>query len=146
MPCKNLDKALLFSRNHVFCLKICKLWPAPTTLQFDIFCSNFAHVTYLPISAKECVWVFFILFRSWIIYKSLKRSGFYTLVFYTFINNSRSKQNQTNPTHAFVDITKQKTCAKFQQKILNMEVGGASQSFQFFRQKTCFLGNNKGLP
>ena len=32
--------------------------------------------------------------------------GFYTLVFYTVINNSRSKQNWKNPTHPLVDITK----------------------------------------
>ena len=50
--------------------------------------------------------VFFISFRSWVIGKNLKRPGFYTLVFYTFINNSRSKQNKKNPTHSFVDITK----------------------------------------
>ena len=29
----------------------------------------------------------------------------------------------------FVDITKQKTCAKFQQKMLNSMVVGARQSF-----------------
>ena len=28
------------------------------------------------------------------------------LVFYTFINNSKSKQNKKNLTHRFVDITK----------------------------------------
>ena len=38
--------------------------------------------------------------------KIKKRPGFYTLVFYTFINNSRSKQNKKNPTHPFVDIGK----------------------------------------
>ena len=43
-------------------------------------------------------------------------------------------------------MTKYKTCAKFQQKILNSVVVGARQSFQFFRQKTWFLGNNRGLP
>ena len=64
----------------------------------------------------------------------------------TLINNSRSKQNKKNPKHPFVDITKYKTCAKFQQKILNSMVVGAPQSFQFFRQKTWFLGNNRGLP
>ena len=50
--------------------------------------------------------IFFISFRSWVRCKNLKRPGFYTLVFYTFINNSRSKQNKKNPTHSFVDITK----------------------------------------
>ena len=66
--------------------------------------------------------------------------------FYTFINKSRSKQNKTNPAHHLVDITKQKICAKFQQKILNSIIVGARQSFQFFRQKTWFLGNNRSLP
>ena len=59
-----------------------------------------------------------------------KRTGFYTLAFYIFINKSRSKQNLKNPEQAFVDIVKYETCAKFQQKILNFIVAGA-QSFQF---------------
>ena len=49
--------------------------------------------------------IFFLLFRSWVICKNLKRPGFYKLVIYTFINNSWSKQNKKNPTHAFVDIS-----------------------------------------
>ena len=56
---KNSDKALLFSRNQVFCLKIWKLWWAPTTLQFNIFCWNFALVFYLPLSTKGCVGFFY---------------------------------------------------------------------------------------
>ena len=61
------------------------------------------------------------------------------------LNNSRSKQNKKNPEHSFVDIGKYETCAKFQQKILNSVVAGARQSFQFFRQKTWFLENNRAL-
>ena len=38
--------------------------------------------------------------------KIKKRPGFYTVVFYTFINDSRSKQNKKNPTHPLVDIVK----------------------------------------
>ena len=52
---QNLDKALLFSRNQVFCLKNWKLWRAPTTINFNNFCWNFAHVPYLPISTEGCV-------------------------------------------------------------------------------------------
>ena len=37
-------------------------------------------------------------------------------------------------------------CAKFQQKMLNSMVVGARQSFQFFRQKTWFIGNDRGPP
>ena len=76
--------------------------------------------------------------------KIKKRPGFYTLAFYTVINNSRSNQNKKNPTYLFVDITK--TCAKFLQKILNSMVVGARKNFQFFKQKNWFLGNNRGLP
>ena len=48
---------------------------------------------------------FFVLFRSWVIFK-IKKDGFYALIFYTFNNNSRRKQTKKNPTHYFVDITK----------------------------------------
>ena len=48
----------------------------------------------------------FELFRSWIILKKFKRPGLYTVVFYTFIKNSRPKQNKKNPKHPFVDIAK----------------------------------------
>ena len=44
-------------------------------------------------------------------------------------NGSRSKQNKKDPEHPFVDTGKQKTCAKFQQKISNSRIVGASQSF-----------------
>ena len=63
-------------------------------------------------------------------------------VFLIFANNSRCKQYKKNPTHAFVDIG---FCRQFQQKLLNCRVFGARQSFQFFRQNTWFLGNNRAL-
>ena len=59
-----------------------------------------------------------------------------TRSFLIFGNNSRSKQNKKNTEHS---------CAKFQQKILNPMVVGARQSFQFSRQKTWFLENNRAL-
>ena len=54
---------------------------------------------------KRGMWNFLNWFRSWVICKNRKKPGFCTLVFYTFINNSRSKQNKKNPTHRFVNIT-----------------------------------------
>ena len=66
-------------------------------------------------------------------------------VFLGFANNSRSKQILKNLEHSLVDIGIKETCAKFQQKILNSTVVGASQSFQFFKQKTSFLENNRTL-
>ena len=94
---------------------------------------------------KRISGIFFILVRSWVINKNVKRPGFYTLVFYIFINNSRSKQNKKSPRHPSVDIGKKETCAKFQQKILNCRVVWAHQSFQTFRQNTWFLQNNRAL-
>ena len=44
-------------------------------------------------------------------------------------NNSSSKQNKKNREHAFADIGKQETCAKFQQKLLNSIVVRALQIF-----------------
>ena len=55
---------------------------------------------------KRVCEIFFISFRSWVICKNLKRPGFYTLIFYTFINNSRSKQNKKKSQHLFVDNIK----------------------------------------
>ena len=66
-------------------------------------------------------------------------------LFLIFGNNSRSKQNENNPTNTFVDIGKKETCAKFQQKILTCRVLGARQSFQIFRQNDWFLENNRAF-
>ena len=46
---------------------------------------------------KTVCGIFFILFRSQVVYKNLKRPGFYTIIFYTFINNSRSKKDKKFP-------------------------------------------------
>ena len=51
---------------------------------------------------------FFILFRSW--------AGFYTLVFYIVINNSRSKKNKKNLEHTFADIDPYEMYAKVRQR------------------------------
>ena len=42
-------------------------------------------------------------------------------------------------------VEKQETCANFQQKKLNSRVAEGSQSFQFFRQITWFLGKNRAF-
>ena len=129
----NLNKALLFKRNQAIFLKNWKLWGAPTTTKFNIFCWNCAHVSYLTMSTKACLG-FFILFRSWVINKNVE-----TRSFFIFVNNSRFKQNKKYPEHSFVDIGKEEGCAKFQQKLLKPIAVGALQNFQFFRQKTWFL-------
>ena len=94
-------------------------------------------------STKGCAG-FFILFRSWVIYRNVKNKGVETRFFSIFANNSRSKQNK-NPAHPFHDIGKWETCTKFQQKILNCRVVWALQSFQIVRQNTWLLKNNRPL-
>ena len=62
------------------------------------------------------------------------------------MNNSRSKENKTNPDLPSVDTGKWEACAKVQQKTLNSMLVEARQNFQFFRQLTWFLKNNVALP
>ena len=122
MSYNNLDKAL-FSRNQVFCLKNSqnrKIWRVPTTIDFNNFCWNFAHVPYLLMSTKVYVGVFFILLR--VIFQNHKIFGFYKLTKARFIDKSGSKQNTKNPTHPFVDFRR--------------------PSFQFFREITCNHSTN----
>ena len=101
----NLEKAL-FPRNQVICLKNWKFWRGPTTITFNIFCWNFAHVSYLTMSTKGCLGFFFILFRSWVINKNVKNACVETRSVFIFANNSRFKQNKKNPEHTFVDSGK----------------------------------------
>ena len=79
MSYKNLDKILLLSRIQLFCLKNWKLRRAPTAINLNAlllkFCTRFQHT----MSTKGCSGFFIILFRSWVIFKNLKRSGFYTI-------------------------------------------------------------------
>ena len=88
-------------------------------------------------STKECAG-FFLFCLNFELCAKIIKTGFYILVFYIFISDSRSKQNKKHPKQPFLDIIKKETCAKFQQKILHSMVVEARQSFQFFRQKKLF--------
>ena len=90
---------------------------------------------------KSVFETFFILFRSWIICKNLKCLGFYTLTEIIFINSSRSKQHKITP-----NILLQTLLSRKRVKISNSMLDGARQSFQFFREITWFLRNNRALP
>ena len=126
----NLDKAILFSKNPVICVKNWKLWRAPTSTKFNNFCWNFAHVFYLTISTNWCSWFFCILFRSWVINKNVKNECVETRFFWFLQITQDLNKIKKNPEHPFIDI-----CAKFQQKIFNSMIVGARQHFQFFRKK-----------
>ena len=105
IPYKILNKALLFSKNQVFCLKNWKLWRAPTTLEF-IFFVEILHTFPTYQCLQKSVRDFFILFRSWITCKNWKWRGFYTLTEVIFLNNSILKRNKKNTEPLFVDIGK----------------------------------------
>ena len=73
IPLRKLDKALLFSRNQVLCLKIWKLWRAPTTLEFPDFCWFLLEFcTRFPLTNvyKRMFEIFLNLCRSWVICKN----------------------------------------------------------------------------
>ena len=89
-----------FKQSSIACEK-----PGILSGNLNIFCWNFARISYLTMSTKVCG-IFLILLRSSVICEKLKRPGFYTLVYYIFVNNSRSTQNEKNPAHSFVDIIK----------------------------------------
>ena len=57
--------------------------------------------------------IFLILFRSWVINKSVNNDCAAPSFFLIFENISRLKQNLKNPGHSFVDIGKKEMCAKF---------------------------------
>ena len=142
-----LTKLFCFREIRFFVWKIEKLTSsnyhrAPIT---TVFCWNFAHVSYLAISTKGCSRFFWFCLDLELLAKIKKTWCLYTLVFYIFINDSRSKQNLKNPEHPFVEIIKWKTYTIFHQKILNFVVVGASQSFPFFREIAWFFGNNRAL-
>ena len=71
--------------------------------------------------------------------QKLKIPGFYTLGFFIFINNSRSKQNKKKISNTLFKTLLSRKRAKFQQKILNSMEVGVCQSFQFFRKNPGFL-------
>ena len=93
------------------------------------------------------MWDFFLFYLGLELFTKIKKDlvsthSFFTLLLITQNLNKLKKIPRT----IFIDITKYKTCAKFQQNILNSMIAGARQSFEFFRQKTWFLGNKRGLP
>ena len=95
---------------------------------------NFAHVSHLPISTKWCSGFYVSCLDLALFAKIKKRPVFYKYTetrFFIFITNSRPKQNiKIRNTLLYT--------------LLSMVVG-APQSFQFFRQITWFLENNRAL-
>ena len=81
---------------------------------------------------KRVCGIFFCFIQILRYLKKLKRPDFYTLVLYTFINNSLSKQNRKIPHILLQTLLSGKRVQNFSKKILNSIVVKARQSFQFF--------------
>ena len=85
---------------------------------------------------KKMFGIFFNFVQILSYLEVFKMTLFLKRFFYIFVHNSRPKQNQKNPKYSFVDIAQQKTCAKFQQKILNSTVLlEHSSQFKVFQTK-----------
>ena len=63
--------SIISKKPGFFGLKNWKLSRAPTAIEFNIFWENFPHAFYLVMSTKDCVELFFVLLRSWVIKKSV---------------------------------------------------------------------------
>ena len=84
-------------------------------------------------SRKGCV-EFFLFYLDLELSAKIKKDVVSAHSFFTFLLIMQDLNKiKKIPQTLFVDIVKQKMCAKFQQKILNSVVVGVRQSFQFFR-------------
>ena len=133
-PYKNLDKALLFSRNQVFWLKIWKLWQAPTTLQFNIFCWNFAHVLHFPMSTKKPV-EFFLFYLDLELFEKVKKDlvsthSVFTLLLITQDLNKIKK----SPTCFFIHYQAQNV-GNISAKNIKLYGSWSSLKFSIFQTK-----------
>ena len=86
------QSSIIFEKSGYFSENL-KLWRSPTTIEFNIFCLNFAHISYLSLSSKGFSG-FLIFFRPCTI--KCKKPGFSecleTRSFLIFASNSRLKQ------------------------------------------------------
>ena len=75
-------------------------------------------------STKGCVG-FFLFYLDLELFAKIKKDLVSTHSFFTLLLVTQDLNKIKNIPHPFVGITKWKTCAKFQQKILNSMVVGA---------------------
>ena len=74
-PIQNLDRAIVFEKPGILSEKLKTFTSSNYQRLFNNFCWNFAHIPYLPMSTKESVGFFLILFRTWVICHN-KKPGF----------------------------------------------------------------------
>ena len=90
---------------------------------------------------------FFLFYLDLELFAKTKKDLVSTHSFFTLllINQDLDKIKK-NPAHTFVDITKQKTRAKFQQKYYNLWQLELVKIFNLSDKKPGFYGNNRGVP
>ena len=132
----------MFSRNHVFCLKIWKLWRAPTILQFNIFCWNFAHVLYLPMSTKACV-RFFLFYLHLELFEKVKKDLVSTHSFFTLLLITQDLNKIKKIPHTLLwTLLSSKRVQNFSKKI---KIYGSWSSSSFFLKSFQFSDKKPGF-
>ena len=131
---KNLGKALLFSRNQVFCPKIWKLWCAPTIQQFNIFCWHFPHISYLPMSTKRCEG-FFLFCLDLELYAKIKKDLVSTYSVFTLLLITQDLNKiKKSPTCFFIHYQAQNV-GKISAKNIKLYGSWSSLKFSIFQTK-----------
>ena len=101
----------------------------------SIFFAETSHMFSTYHCQKKGFLVFFILFRSWVICKIIKRPGFYKLFFYIFIDNSRSKQNKKKFHTLFCRHYQVEIACKLSVKNIKIYGSWSSSKFSTFQTK-----------
>ena len=99
--------------------------------------TNFAHISYLPMSAKASLGFFLFCLDSFL--QKSKKIQFLNTFFYIFIDNSRYKQSKKILNTLLQTLLSRKPLQIFSKKKLNFVVVRAHQRFQFFGQIAWFL-------
>ena len=92
------------------------------------------------------MWDFFKFYLDIELFAKIKKELVSTHSFFTLLIITQDLNKIKKIPHTLLwTLLSRKRVQSFSKKILKSMVVGACQSFQFFRQKTWFLGNNRGL-
>ena len=96
---------------------------------------------------QKGVWDFILFYLDPELFKNVKKHMVSTHSSFTHLLITQDLNKIRKTPHILLSaLLSRKRVQNFSKKILNFMVVGARQSFQFFRQKSLFLGNNRGLP
>ena len=145
MPHKNLDKAHCFRETRYFVWKFENFEKLQLSYS-SIFFAETSH-TFPTYQCLQRGVGFFLFQLDLELFAKIRKDLVSTQSCFTLLLITQDLNKIKNSHTRFCRHgSAENVCKKFQQKILNSMAVGAPQSFQFFSQKTWFLGNNKGLP